>query len=263
MEAVVPHIDLKFFGEVAAIIIAYGREDLPVLNPGVVYWVDKTTVTWFKFNHDLSVAIAEIPEHNWHHEWPTYRLIPADVKRRWFILLARKYTWDPMQTSTVWTQFNLVARTIFRDQIRKFLSDVLGIIIADGQEDLPVLNPGVGYWVDKTTVTWFKFNHDLSVAIAEILKQNWHHEWPTYRLIPADVKERWFFLLARKYMWDPTQTFTVWTHFNLVARTIFRDQMRAFMWIWARSGDKPEWMNLIVWDNLCDMFTEFAILFRG
>ncbi|KAG7532917.1 MULE transposase domain [Arabidopsis thaliana x Arabidopsis arenosa] len=196
MVAVVPHIDLKFFGEVAAIIIADGREDLPVLNPGVGYWVDKTTVTWFKFNHDLSVAIAEILEHNWHHEWPTYRLIPADVKRRWFILLARKYTWDPMQTSTVWTQFHLVARTIFRDQMRKFLSDVLGIIVANGREDLPVLNPGVGYWVDKTTVTWFKFNYDLSVAIAEILKQNWHHEWPTYHLIPADVKERWFILLA-------------------------------------------------------------------
>ncbi|KAG7542685.1 hypothetical protein ISN45_Aa07g026420 [Arabidopsis thaliana x Arabidopsis arenosa] len=196
MEAVVPHIDLKFFGEVAAIIIADGREDLPVLNPGVGYWVDKTTVTWFKFNHDLSVAIAEILEHNWHHEWPTYRLIPADVKRRWFILLARKYTWDPMQTSTVWTQFHLVARTIFRDQMRKFLSDVLGIIVANGREDLPVLNPGVGYWVEKTTVTWFKFNYDLSVAIAEILKQNWHHEWPTYHLIPADVKERWFILLA-------------------------------------------------------------------
>ncbi|CAL9227031.1 unnamed protein product, partial [Arabidopsis halleri] len=144
----------------------------------------------------------------------------------------------------------------------KFVSDVLAIIIADGRENLPVLNPGVGYWVDKTTVTWFKFNHDLSVAIAEILQHNWHHEWPTYRLIPEDVKRRWFKLLARKYTWDPMHTSTVWTQFNLVARTIFRDQMRAFMRIWARSGDKPDWVNLIVWNNLCDMFAEFGLLFR-
>ncbi|CAL9218047.1 unnamed protein product [Arabidopsis halleri] len=144
----------------------------------------------------------------------------------------------------------------------KFVSDVLAIIIADGRENLPVLNPGVGYWVDKTTVTWFKFNHDLSVAIAEILQHNWHHEWPTYRLIPEDVKRRWFKLLARKYTWDPMHTSTVWTQFNLVARTIFRDQMRAFMRIWARSGDKPDWVNLIVWNNFCEMFAEFGLLFR-
>ncbi|CAL9247938.1 unnamed protein product [Arabidopsis halleri] len=54
IEDVVPHIDLKFVSDVLAIIIADGRENLPVLNPGVGYWVDKTTVTWFKFNHDLS-----------------------------------------------------------------------------------------------------------------------------------------------------------------------------------------------------------------
>ncbi|CAL9237993.1 unnamed protein product, partial [Arabidopsis halleri] len=124
----------------------------------------------------------------------------------------------------------------------KFVGDVLAIIIADGRENLPILNPGVGYGLTKPPLRGSSSITISPSRLQRYSKDNRHHEWPTYRLIPEDVKRRWFKLLARKYTWDPMHTSTVWTQFNLVARTIFRDQMRAFMRIWARSGDKPDWV---------------------
>jgi len=83
----VPHIDGQFIRDVEAVLTAPDRANLPVLNPGLGTWVEKTIVTWFKFNHQLSVAIADILQHNFHHAWPTYRMIPVVFKARWFFLL--------------------------------------------------------------------------------------------------------------------------------------------------------------------------------
>jgi len=82
----VPHIDGQFLRDVEAVLTAPDRADLPVLNPGLGTWVDKTTVTWFKFNHELAVAIGDILQRNFHHAWPTYRMIPVVFKARWFFL---------------------------------------------------------------------------------------------------------------------------------------------------------------------------------
>lgn len=78
----------------------------------------------------------------------------------------------------------------------KFASSVNAILSSADRENLPVLNPGPGVYVDKTSVTWFRFLHDLSQAIPNILREGWVHEWPTYRFIPAHFKERWFLILA-------------------------------------------------------------------
>jgi hypothetical protein len=67
---------------------------------------------------------------------------------------------------------------------------------SENRENLPDLNPGPGLPVDKTAVTWFKFLHNLWMAIPDILRAGWVHEWPTYRFIPDHFKERWFFILA-------------------------------------------------------------------
>ena len=75
-------------------------------------------------------------------------------------------------------------------------SRVDAILSSAGRDNLPFLNPGPGIWVDKTTVTWFRFLHDLSLALPEILQESWVHEWPIYRLIPRHFKERWFLQLA-------------------------------------------------------------------
>nr|BAA97400.1 En/Spm-like transposon protein-like [Arabidopsis thaliana] len=131
----------------------------------------------------------------------------------------------------------------------QFLRDVEAVLTAPDR--------GLGTWVDKTTVTWFKFNHQLAVAIGDILQRNFHHAWPTYRMIPVVFKARWFFLLTRMHTWDSRHTVTVWTQFNLVARTLYRDNMRVLKRGWARGLDKPRWMTTTVWNDLVDMFTEF------
>ncbi|BAB01425.1 unnamed protein product [Arabidopsis thaliana] len=111
----VPHIDGQFLRDVEVVLTAPDRADLPVLNLGLGTWVDKTTVTWFKFNHQLAVAIGDILQRNFHHAWPTYQMIPVVFKRM--------HTWDSRHTLTVWTQFNLVARTLYRDNMRALKRD--------------------------------------------------------------------------------------------------------------------------------------------
>jgi len=50
----------------------------------------------------------------------------------------------------------------------QFIKDVEAVLTAPDRANLPVLNPGLGTWVD----TWFRFNHQLSVAIGDILQRN-------------------------------------------------------------------------------------------
>ncbi|WZZ77481.1 hypothetical protein YC2023_098053 [Brassica napus] len=88
--------------------------------------------------------------------------------------------------------------------------------------------------------------------------EGWVHDWPTYRAIPDHFKERWFLQLVRKNTWDRRHNSTVWTHFNLVARTLFRFQMRYLKRTWAIGGDKPPWMLTRVWRDLVHMFEEFG-----
>ncbi|CAN6898914.1 unnamed protein product [Brassica oleracea] len=91
-----------------------------------------------------------------------------------------------------------------------------------------------------------------------MLEEGWVHDWPTYHVIPDHFKERWFLQLARKNMWDRRHNSIVWTHFNLVARTLFRSQMRHLKSTWANGGDKPPWMLTRVWRDLVHMFEEFG-----
>ncbi|KAL0715632.1 hypothetical protein Bca4012_064954 [Brassica carinata] len=140
----------------------------------------------------------------------------------------------------------------------KLQSSVDAILSSAGRDNLPVLNPGPGILVDTTTVTWFRFLHDLSVAIPEILHEGWVHAWPTYRLIPTIFKERWFLKLARRCTWYPRHTLKVWTNFNRVATTLFRGEIRRLKRIWAHGGQKPDWMLTRVWLDLIDMFIEFV-----
>ncbi|BAB01026.1 En/Spm-like transposon protein-like [Arabidopsis thaliana] len=49
-----------------------------------------------------------------------------------------------------------------------------------------------------------------------------------------------------------------WTQFNLVARTLYQDNMRALKRRWACGLDKPWSMTPTVWNDLVDMFTEFG-----
>ena len=46
---IVPGWSLKFASSVNAILSSADRENLPVLNPGPGVYVDKTSVTWFRF----------------------------------------------------------------------------------------------------------------------------------------------------------------------------------------------------------------------
>ncbi|KAL0742142.1 hypothetical protein Bca4012_083655 [Brassica carinata] len=57
----------------------------------------------------------------------------------------------------------------------KLQSSVDAILSSTGRDNLPVLNPGPGILVDTTTGTWFRFLHDLSVAIPEILQEGLVH----------------------------------------------------------------------------------------
>ncbi|CAN8321136.1 unnamed protein product [Cochlearia groenlandica] len=139
-----------------------------------------------------------------------------------------------------------------------FASMVNAIHNMQDRDNLPLLNPGPNVWCDKTTVTWFRFLHDLSQAIPDILREGWVHAWPTYRFIPDDVKGRWFLKLTRKYRWDPRHNLTVWTQFNLLARTIFRDHMRTLKRIWFHGGEKPEGMTTRVWLALVELFDELG-----
>jgi len=81
---VVPHIDRQFLKDVEAVFTARARVNLPVPNPGLGTWVDRTTDTWFRFNHQLSVAIADILQRNFHYAWLTYQMILVVFKARWF-----------------------------------------------------------------------------------------------------------------------------------------------------------------------------------
>ncbi|KAG2313360.1 hypothetical protein Bca52824_024917 [Brassica carinata] len=64
------------------------------------------------------------------------------------------------------------------------------------RENLPVLYPGPGDLLDRTTPTWFRFLSDLSLVIPSILAEEKAHDWPTYRVIPDHFKECWFLQLA-------------------------------------------------------------------
>ena len=70
------------------------------------------------------------------------------------------------------------------------------ILNSENRENLPVLYPGPGVLLDQTSVIWFKFLSDLSLAIPSILAEGWVHDWPTWRAIPDHFKERWFLQLA-------------------------------------------------------------------
>ncbi|CAN6829656.1 unnamed protein product [Brassica oleracea] len=53
--SVVPGWTSNLQSRVDAILSSAGRDNLPFLNPGPGIWFDKTTVTWFRFLHDLSL----------------------------------------------------------------------------------------------------------------------------------------------------------------------------------------------------------------
>ncbi|KAL0730373.1 hypothetical protein Bca4012_026466 [Brassica carinata] len=126
------------------------------------------------------------------------------------------------------------------------------------RENLPLLNPGPGDLLDKTIPTWFRFLSDLSLVIPPILIDGWVYAWPTYRSIPDHIKELWFLQLARKNKWDRRHNYLIWKHFNEVARSLFRFQMRELKRRWAHGGDKPSWMLTRVWLELVHMFEEFG-----
>ncbi|KAL0657925.1 hypothetical protein Bca4012_078510 [Brassica carinata] len=121
-------------------------------------------------------------------------------------------------------------------------NNVNAILSSANRENFPLLYPGPGELLDTTSTIWFKFLSDLSLVIPSILVEGWVHDWPTYRAIPDHLKECWFLQLARKNTWDRRHNSTVWTHFNLVARTLFCCQMRYLKRTWAIGGDKPPWM---------------------
>ncbi|KAL0825207.1 hypothetical protein Bca101_048884 [Brassica carinata] len=137
-------------------------------------------------------------------------------------------------------------------------NSVNAILSSANHENLPLLYPGPGELLDTTSTIWFKFLSDLSLVIPSILAEGWVHDWPTYRAIPDHFKERWFLQLARKNTWDRRHNSTLWTHFNLVARTLFRCQMRHLKRTWANGGDKPPWMLTRFWHDLVHMFEEFG-----
>ncbi|KAG2327801.1 hypothetical protein Bca52824_010529 [Brassica carinata] len=122
-------------------------------------------------------------------------------------------------------------------------NSVNAILSSANRENLPVLYPGPGDLLDTTTPTWFRFLSDLFLVIPSILAEGWVHDWPTNR---------------RKSTWDRRHNSTVWRHFNLVARLLFRFQMRELKRRWAHGGDKPLWMLTRVWHDLVDMFEEFG-----
>ncbi|KAF8112809.1 hypothetical protein N665_0061s0018, partial [Sinapis alba] len=63
----------------------------------------------------------------------------------------------------------------------------------------------------------------------------------------------------QKITWDPRHNSLVWTRFNLVARKMFRSQMRELKRILVHGGEKPKWMLTSVWLDLVDMFEELGI----
>ncbi|CAG7885793.1 unnamed protein product [Brassica rapa] len=137
-------------------------------------------------------------------------------------------------------------------------NSVFAILSSANRENLPVLYPGPCDMLDTTSPTWFKFLIDLSLVMPTILAEGWVHAWPTYCDIPDHFKERWFLQLARTNTWDRRHHLTVWRNFNLVARSLFRCQMRHLRWTWSEGGEKPTWMLTSVWLDLCHMFEEFG-----
>ncbi|CAN6869110.1 unnamed protein product [Brassica oleracea] len=75
-------------------------------------------------------------------------------------------------------------------------NSVNAILSFANRENLPLLYPGPGEFLDTTSTIWFKFLSDLSLVIPSILAEGWVHDWPTYRAIPDHFKERWFLQLA-------------------------------------------------------------------
>ncbi|CAN6891917.1 unnamed protein product [Brassica oleracea] len=149
---------------------------------------------------------------------------------------------------------------IFPGNSARLENSVNAILSSANRENLPILYSGPGDLLDTTSTTWFKILSDLSLVIPSILAEGWVHDWPTYRAIFDHFKERWFHQLAVRtgYVWDRRHNPTVWTHFNLVARTLFRCQMRHLKSTWANGGDKPPWMLTRVWHDLVHMFEEFG-----
>nr|VDD11762.1 unnamed protein product [Brassica rapa] len=135
-------------------------------------------------------------------------------------------------------------------------NSVFAILSSANRENLHVLYPGPCDLLDTTSSTWFKFLTDLSLVIPTILAEGWVHAWPTYCDIPDHFIERWFLQLARTNTWDRRHHLTVWRNFNLVARSLFRCQMRHLRWTWSEGGEKPTWMLTSVWLDLCHMFEE-------
>uniref|UniRef100_M4F096 Uncharacterized protein n=1 Tax=Brassica campestris TaxID=3711 RepID=M4F096_BRACM len=143
-----------------------------------------------------------------------------------------------------------------RTRSERLENSVFAILSSANRENLPVLYPGPCDLLDTTSPTWFKFLIDLSLVIPTILAEGWVHAWPTYCDIPDHFKERWFLQLARTNTWDRRHHLTVWRNFNLVARSLFRCQMRHLRWTWLEGGEKPTWMLTSVWLDLCHMFEE-------
>lgn len=77
----------------------------------------------------------------------------------------------------------------------KLQSNVNAILSSADRDNLPVLNLGVGAYVDRTIVMLFIFLHDLSQAIPKILLEGWVHEWPTYSFIPDHLRNNGFLYL--------------------------------------------------------------------
>ncbi|CDY48406.1 BnaAnng09750D [Brassica napus] len=143
-----------------------------------------------------------------------------------------------------------------RTRSERLENSVFAILSSANRENLPVLYLGPCDLLDTTSPTWFKFLTDLSLVIPTILAEGWVHAWPTYCDIPDHFKERWFLQLARTNTWDRRHHLTVWRNFNLVARSLFRCQMRHLRWTWLEGGEKPTWMLTSVWLDLCHMFEE-------
>ena len=75
-------------------------------------------------------------------------------------------------------------------------NSVNAILSSVNRENLPLLCPGPGEFLDTTSTIWFKFLSDLSLVIPSILAEGWVHDWPTYCAIPDHFKEHWFLQLA-------------------------------------------------------------------
>ncbi|KAF8084311.1 hypothetical protein N665_0725s0008 [Sinapis alba] len=166
-------------------------------------------------------------------------VIPASIRKpsfKQFAFRGRKDKYIP-QNDIVGDSLGVTFDGISDQNIQASLENSVNAILNSADWDnLPVLNLGPGALIDQTNVTWFRFLHDLSHNILDILMEGWVHEWPTYRLIPDHFKECWFLKLANNVSFQNAQVEEDWVH----------------------GGEKPKWMLTSVWLDLVDMFEEFG-----